>query len=116
MANDPARAMGTRWSQGGYRALETVKSMRPSADDDIKALVVLIAAHFTGRHKNYLPSLPEAEGLGAIQDLKVAGLVSVREGPEQSDFPCGPGGSYNREDPYQDAIAGIWFRAENGHR
>jgi len=101
------------WSEGGYRAFETVESMRPPADNHVKAFVVLIAARFTSRHQG--PSrllLPDAEGLGAIKELKVAGLVDIREGPGQNGFRGGPAELCNRGDSCPDAIEGILFRGE----
>jgi hypothetical protein len=50
MSDDPDSAMTTGWCEHVDGAFETIEGMRVSVHRDLKSLVILIAAGFTGCH------------------------------------------------------------------
>ena len=60
MSDDPDSAMTTGWCEHVDGAFETIEGMRISVHRDLKSLVVLISAGFTGCH-----------GLVAFSDISV---------------------------------------------
>jgi hypothetical protein len=61
MSDDPDSAMTTGWCEHVDGAFETIEGMRVSVHGDLKSLVVLIAAGFTGCH-----------GLVAFSDISLS--------------------------------------------
>jgi len=88
VADNAARAMSACRCHGRDRALETVKRVWPSIDDDSKTFVVLIATSLTGRHGHSSHSkAPSSWFLGAAEKAGVAVVGWKRDRFSHSERP-----------------------------
>ena len=67
MAQDSAAAMVAGRRERVYRAFETVEDMSYAAQRDVKRLVVIVAANFTGFHGVLRDVIQEGKGVKGLR-------------------------------------------------